>query len=203
MLEQDWEAAKLALSHAADNRRAEIALLWSRSLYFWGFIAVVLVAYGGAYEKGYKRLSLTAACFGTICSLCWTLANRSSKYWQLVWEKKTEYFAVPVVGLKVFPRESNPKVDQRWFWGAKEYSPSKLVMAVSDLSVVTWALLAVASLSLDDALFDFLAIVGTAFYAFVILVWCKSGPPRTWAEAKGLFCGRMRMGVEWVCKKVS
>ena len=82
------ESKKLALSYAADNRKAEIALLWARSLYFLGFISVALVSYGTALQSGRRTFALLAACFGFICSLCWTLANRSSKYWEEVWEKK-------------------------------------------------------------------------------------------------------------------
>lgn len=174
---------KLALNYAVESRKSEIALLWSRSLYFWGFIAVVLVAYSGAFENGHKNLALIAVCFGIICSLCWTLVNRSSKYWQRIWEVKTERLAIPVVGDMVFPRTSNLVIEQRWFWGAKEYSPSKLATAVSDSAVVAWIALAGAAFSYKRLVFDLFVVTMTAAYALVILLWCRSGDPMTLKQA--------------------
>lgn len=175
------EQKKLRLLYAADNRKSEIALLWSRSLYFWGFITVVLASYGGAINSGHRSLALLSACFGIICALCWTLANRSSKYWQEVWEKKVEDAEQDVLDKPIFPRFMNPPIDERWFFGPKQFSPSKLVTAISDMTVFAFAFLAIATqlpkLAQSSAVIDTLVIVCTVLYALVILVSCRSGSP--------------------------
>lgn len=130
------EKLKMALDYAADARKTEISLLWSRSLYFWGFISVMLVAYGAAVKEKQFTLAFVAVCVSFILSLCWTLVNRSSKYWQEVWEWKTENLAQDLLRFKLFTSQDVP-VDLSNWWGPKCFSPSKLVMAVSDMVVVT------------------------------------------------------------------
>lgn len=177
------EKRKLALSYAAENRKSEIALLWSRSLYFWGFISVILVSYGTALSSGRKTLALFAACFGFLCSLSWTLANRSGKYWQEVWEEKVKDREVGLFEKPLFPRSSNPVVHERWGWGPKQYSPSKLAMAVSDLTASSWIVLALVPLLphtlRHSTIVDIVALLATSIYAVCILIWCRSGPPQS------------------------
>ncbi|MCB7071784.1 hypothetical protein LIZ76_17985, partial [Caldibacillus sp. 210928-DFI.2.22] len=61
---------KMALDYAADARKTEISLLWSRSLYFWGFISVMLVAYGAAIKEKQFTLAFISSCISFIISLC-------------------------------------------------------------------------------------------------------------------------------------
>ena len=183
------DSAKLALQYAAENRRNEIALFWSRSLYFGGFISVLLTAYGASFGSGHKTLAFVAACFGFLTNLSWTLANRSSKYWQSVWERKTEDAENGVLSKPTFPRSSNPEVTERWLWGAKKYSPSKLVIALSDFSMIGWIILGMGVIgsrliecfpSLQIAavvMANFLAICLTGLATVAILAWCRAGDP--------------------------
>jgi hypothetical protein len=64
----DTDTLKVALAHAAEARKTEISLLWSRSLYFWGFIAVVIVAYGGALNVDQFTLAFLSTCIGFVLS---------------------------------------------------------------------------------------------------------------------------------------
>jgi len=203
----DKESVELGLQYAADNRKSEIAFLWSRSLYFWGLIAVLLGAYGAAFQSGHKTLAVFAGCFGILCSLSWSLTNRSSKYWQEVWEKKTEQWeqlAVERGALlrPLFHRNTNPCIAERWFWGAKQYSPSKLVIAISDCSVVGWIVLvvgAIVSRLVHESpglqvvaawAGNIIALILTVLGSAALMLWCRSGPAVSlkvaWTVAKGL-----------------
>lgn len=95
--------AKEAFEFAASELRAEIALFWQRSLFFWGFIAAAFVAYG-SLKGGPSDIDLTLAvsCFGLVCSVAWSLLNRGSKYWQIHWEKKLKSVEKAVFGEKLY-----------------------------------------------------------------------------------------------------
>jgi hypothetical protein len=210
----DNKSIELGLQYAADNRRAEIALLWSRSLYFWGLIAVLLGAYGASFQSGHKTLATFAGSFGILCSLSWSLANRSSKYWQEVWEKKTEEWEALAVKKgalhhRLFARNTNPEVRERWFWGAKQYSPSKLVMAISDFSIIGWIALVltafISQVAQGSSGFDIAAaVIGTIVLAvtFVgavtLLFWCRSGDPVSFPDAGGVLRRSPRRLIRWV-----
>lgn len=203
----DKNNVELGLQYAIDNRKAEIAFLWSRSLYFWGLIAVLLGAYGASFQSGHKTLAVFAGCFGTLCSLSWSLANRSSKYWQEVWEKKVEQWEQLAIERGVllhplFPHETNPSIDERWFWGAKRYSPSKLVIAISDYSVIGWVMLvigAIVSRFVQESpgfqvvaawAGNIIALILTVLGCVTLMLWCRSGSAvglkLAWTVAKGL-----------------
>src|SRR6185437_4514266 len=85
-LDQKKEILKLA----AETRRFEIERFWGRSIFFWGFIAAAFVAYGQLYSQQRDGLPFVVSCFGLVCSVAWTLANRGGKYWQEAWEGKVE-----------------------------------------------------------------------------------------------------------------
>jgi hypothetical protein len=173
---------QLALEYAAENRRSEISLLWMRSAFFWAFLAVAIASFGSAIHTQHRTLALFVACFAAICSLCWTLANRAGKYWQEVWEKKVEGIEVDALERIVFNRNSNPPVDESWFWGAKQYSPSRLASAVSDFALVLWGILALWAALIDFphpiTILRLVLLALTTIYAVGILVWCKSGAVR-------------------------
>ena len=69
-----------------DTRKFEIDLFWKRSLFFLGFISAAFIGFGALYKKDAPELALLLACFGLVCSVAWTLANRGSKYWQENWQ---------------------------------------------------------------------------------------------------------------------
>jgi hypothetical protein len=182
----DTDTLKVALAHAAEARKTEISLLWSRSLYFWGFIAVVIVAYGGALNVDQFTLAFLSTCIGFVLSLCWTLANRSSKYWQEVWEWKSDYFSEQLFQNKLFTTYPDVTIDLSGWWAPKRFSPSKLAMAVSDMIVVVWFVLGIAAVSQETSpsrvVVDMLLGVAALTYAANILRACRSGDAVSWKE---------------------
>ena len=123
------------LKHATEIRRFEIERFWQRSTFFWTFIGATFVAYGAIYPKSPRLLMLISA-FGGLASLIWTLQNRGSKYWQEAWEGKVEAIEAEVFGIQLFNR-IEPR-DDKGFFGASEFSVSKLAIIVSDLTIVMW-----------------------------------------------------------------
>jgi hypothetical protein len=182
----DEEKGKLALTLAADARKSEIGLLWSRSLYFWGFITVALASYGGAINSSRYTFAFFAACVGFILSLCWTLANRSGKYWQAVWEWTTDKYSEDLFQNNLFTTYHVASVNTDNWWGPKRYSPSKLAMAVSDLIVAVWIALAFAAIidepKSSSIILDVCLAAATLLYAAHILRACRSGNPPDWAK---------------------
>jgi hypothetical protein len=73
---------------AVDARKLEIQNFWTRSLFFWGFIAAAYLAYVSA--KDAPILQALLAHFGLMASCSWYLINRGGKYWQEIWELKVE-----------------------------------------------------------------------------------------------------------------
>ena len=188
------DKAKLTLQYSAENRKNEIALLWSRALYFWGFSTVLITAYGAAIAN-HKTLAAFAGCFGIVSSLCWSLVNRGSRYWQSVWETKTEASEMDVLSRQIFHRRTNPYVEARWFWGARQYSASKLALAMSDFSVVGWTCLVLGTMVsrlIPNSYWvvipfviitNLLLLLITALAVVTVLLWCRSGDPMSlkWA----------------------
>lgn len=137
---QDQKVEILKL--AAEVRKFEIERFWSRSIFFWGFIAAAFVAYAQLYGKqNGDDLRFVVACFGVVCSVAWTLLNRGGKYWQEAWEGKVKSVEADVLGAPLF---SNLEPLRRTgMWGAARYSVSRLTIALSDFTVLVWLTLAV------------------------------------------------------------
>jgi hypothetical protein len=182
----DIEEKRLALTLSVDARKTEIALLWTRSLYFWGFITVALASYGGAINSQHYTFAFLASCVGIVLSVCWTLANRSGKYWQAVWEWTTDRFSEDLFENTLFTTYHTAVVDTEKWWGPKRYSPSKLAMAVSDLMVGLWTILAFAAIIQEAAgsriLLDVFLALMTILYVAHILRACRSGEPPSWSQ---------------------
>jgi hypothetical protein len=83
---------KAALKRAWENRDFEIDKFWTRSAYFWGFIALIFGAYIGVTTEKYAsqtetmHLDLYLILLGGIFSLAWLLVIKGSKRWQENWE---------------------------------------------------------------------------------------------------------------------
>ena len=179
--------ARLRLEMALEARRFEISLFWQRSLFFWGFNTAALLALGSSTFGSRPELALSATCFGFICSLTWTLANRGSKYWHESWERKVEQEELRVVGALYSEVE---ELDRKGVWlSARRYSVSRLAMALADYVFFLWVCLlayhAAAALKWTAAsapyrqvgLAAFLAI--TAAFAVAIVVKGRSGQTRS------------------------
>lgn len=132
---------------ALETRKFEIGLFWQRALFFWGFIASAFVAYAAIWrlETVPIEIRTLVAAFGLVCSVAWTFANRGSKYWQGAWEAKLETFEEEVLGIKLFQEPVSPRKNEIHFWGvwsdAWHFSVSKLAIALSDFTVLVWAVL--------------------------------------------------------------
>ena len=71
-----------------------------------------------------------------VCSLAWTLVNRASKYWQEQWESKIEKVEDCVTGTLF--KQSEPSQEKGWWLCGRQYSVSKLAIAVSDYVFLAW-----------------------------------------------------------------
>lgn len=128
---------------AVQIRNFEIELFWKRSVFFWGFISAAFVGYA-ALRKLNPDLGFVVACFGMVCSCAWTLLNRGSKYWQESWEAKVENSEAEVTG-KFFAQEESVQ-RKGWWLRARQFSVSKLAIALSDYVFLLWLFLVVAEL---------------------------------------------------------
>lgn len=171
-----------ALSYAVEVRKSEIDRFWSRSLVFWGLVGASFVAYAAFLEKkDIDAVRLAVCCFGFLSSLVWTLQNRGSKYWQESWEAKVAILEKEVLGGELFANKE-PR-QRKGLWGAWRFSVSRLMVAVSDLAVLIWALLIYVSASSSSWVWtqrDWSAVpVGaisfTAVYALALLIFGRSG----------------------------
>jgi len=161
------------LEYAADVRKFEVERFWQRSIFFWGFIAAAFVAYAQSAGKG--DLAFLIACFGLVCSIAWTLQNRGSKYWYEAWEKKVESVENEVLGVNLF-NNREPR-DPKGFWGARTFSVTKLAIALSDFTALTWIALAVKAFPFDKAHtvpdFSVIAAVATLVYIALLFTCCR------------------------------
>jgi hypothetical protein len=128
-----------AFDVALRTREFELDLFWKRALFFWGFVAATFAGYAAAKER--PALGVLLACFGWVCSLAWTLANRGSKYWYENWETKIEKMEREVTGL-LFSVSEKPQAKGTWLSG-RRYSVSKLAIGLSDYVVLFWTVILV------------------------------------------------------------
>jgi hypothetical protein len=131
----------LILTLAADTRKFEIERFWARSLFFWGFIAAAFVAYAQDGIGKEPDIRYLIGCFGIVCSIAWTLLNRGSKYWQEAWEGKVHAVERDVLGVHLF--SNLEPIQRKGIWGAARFSVSKLTIALSDFTVLTWLALTI------------------------------------------------------------
>ncbi len=163
---ENLDYAKL-LDIAEARRKLEIELLWNRTLIFWGFTVVGFAAYAycldnlKSFDYSYGP-ALLVAIFGIITSLIWTMVNRGSKFWQEYWEDQIQringikrgkagkfkffddmenYKSKDVWRISIF--DWNIDFDKQFFgWRAVRFSPSKLIIALSDFVVISWIVIA-------------------------------------------------------------
>ena len=170
----------------AEKRRTfEIGLLWKRAWLFWGFTAVGFAAYTYSLEHtnefGYG-VGMMVAGFGFITSFIWTLVNRGSKFWQEYWEDQIDRVTEESIkhkqsNYKFFEDAKNYQPRNKGFWSGARFSPSKLIIALSDYVTAAWFVIGIMQcaimlgtrpeqLIVQVAIF---AIIGTLGYA--IWIW--------------------------------
>jgi hypothetical protein len=152
-------------------------------LFFWGFTSVAIAAYGAA-STGPKELRFAAACLGIVCSVVWTLTNRSSKYWQKVWEEKAASASRDAVGRNIFEQPlpldkvSLMKRIKGFPWWSNHFSVSKLAIAFSDFTALVWFGLAFKATSYGEWLPPGCAVLfaGICTGVYLIYILLKCGP---------------------------
>jgi hypothetical protein len=176
---------KRILELAADVRKFEIGLFWQRSLFFWGFIGAAFVAYAALLKGGNtdKNLPLAIACFGFVCSVAWSFANRGSKYWQEYWENEVEQIECKVLRYRLFGKEGRVQTEKNWWLRARRYSVSKLTIALSDFTIMIWLLLIAEVLPWGtfeaNKDLSFLMPIVSIFYAGMMLCAGRSTPRKS------------------------
>ena len=187
------ERQKLALQYAVEARKFEIEHFWKRSVYFWGLVAAALVAYANLDAASDASNRTIVLCFGFLTSVAWSLQSRGSKYWQEAWEQKVNKAQISPLGFDLFnekepflPRRVNKRRRCRDAWlRSRGYSVSKLAIAMSDMSVLLWLAIAMATSNLClSADFDkerLSYFLGTAIFAAGLLCFGRSTrqPPDT------------------------
>lgn len=188
----DDETAKLRLQIALEARRFEINLFWQRSLFFWGFNAAALVALSSSTLGQRPAMAVAVGCFGTICSLTWSLANRGSKYWHEAWERKVLREELPVIG-KLYGQEEVREDKGPWL-SARRYSVSRLTIALADYVFCLWLCLTCYSVGLvlvgpqlaayrESAVGAYVG--ATVVFAVLIVVKGRSGDVSTGPQSVG------------------
>jgi hypothetical protein len=134
--ERKFSLLMKAYETAVDTRKLEIELFWSRSLFFWGFIASAFVAYA-TLRRFSSDISVVVACFGFVCSIAWSLGNRGGKFWQESWETKVERIEPDVTG-PMFAQPEKVRSDKNCWLRGRRFSVSKLAIALSDYTIILW-----------------------------------------------------------------
>lgn len=120
---------------AVEARQHEIGLFWRRALFFWGFIGSAFIALTVTYSD-HPFLAIAVSCFGLLCSVCWSLVNRGSKYWQEAWEAKVAREEEKSIGI-LFEEIEKEQNKGCWLSG-KRFSVSRLAIALSDFVAILW-----------------------------------------------------------------
>jgi hypothetical protein len=126
---------KAALKRAWANRDFEIDKFWTRSAYFWGFIALIFGAYitvtTGKYASRAEAmyLDLYLILLGGIFSLAWLLVIKGSKRWQENWEAHIDELEDDITG----PLYKTVYCNRKWF-----FSVSKINALLACAVIATW-----------------------------------------------------------------
>ena len=153
-----------AYEQAADIRKFEIELFWSRGTYYWAFILAAFTAHfsllGILFTKGdgmelslfnlwsLNGLSLLAltltAFFCFMFSFSWVLVNKGSKYWQQNWERHIDELEYYYTGNlhKTYLNTNYKKFSMNPLsQNAYDYSVTKITMVTSIILMIASFLL--------------------------------------------------------------
>lgn len=141
------EQRKYALELALDIRKFEIQLYWTRTAYFWTFIAAAIGGYGAVQtlsDPTKTDLSMYLSCMGIVLSFAWHLANRGSKQWQENWENHVDLLEDFTTGplykitLARPPRRRLGEKIEHAITGPSPYSVSKINQVISLYAMFLW-----------------------------------------------------------------
>ena len=118
-----------------DLRKFEIENFWKRTLFFWGTLAILLVAY--FKQAGQDKYLVCLSLIGLLYNIIFSLSIRGSKYWQEHWEVKASEFENKLQFKLLNDDSWNPTFESRFTYPYR-FSVSKLTMLLSDLTVLMW-----------------------------------------------------------------
>lgn len=180
--ERKFHMQMKAYETAIETRKFEIQLFWTRSLFFWGFIASAFVAYAALYRAS-SGLTVVVSCFGLVCSFAWSLGNRGSKYWQESWETKVEKMEPSITGT-MFSVPENVQCHKTFWLRARMFSVSKLAIALSDytillwLSLILWEIIRLFGAVVTIKNLKMFSVIGFIFstitYCGLVIFFCRS-----------------------------
>jgi hypothetical protein len=134
-----------------DIRKFEIELYWKRATYFWTFIGAMFAGYiaisniqNSTISTASNKQSQTIVIFlGAIFSLCWYLANRGGKFWQVNWEKHLNLMEDNIIGPLYKTTINKDYYKQRWYhlYTPCPYSVSKLNIIMSFIIFIVWLII--------------------------------------------------------------
>lgn len=171
------EALKLSI----ENRAFEIELLWKRTTIFWGVIAALFVAVGYVKENVDEEFAFLLSLVGIVFSWIWTLANRGSKAWQESWEIKAAFLFNELYGKDtrtkdIFYRaEKKQEECYRKILNAQKFSLSRLLISLSDFSLICWMFMALKLFTFSFA--SFFSSIVVLMYVIYVFLSTKSTAP--------------------------
>ena len=184
MENQDENEKRLekCLEIAIDNRKFEIDLFWRRTIIFWGFVAALLIGVSRVITVN-RQLAIVLSAMGFIFSLIWTLVNRGSKSWYESWEEKADTYFIQLYRYKkMYKKIKKDEHDILFILRSRDYSLSRLLIALSDFSLIFWTGLLFYLMPIENLhpLISFLKsnvviffISFTFIYAIYILTACR------------------------------
>ena len=103
---------------AEDVRKFEIDKYWQRTLYFWGFITAIYVAYFSVLKEFYTTCGISKhgaiplvilSALGLFFCVSWFLASKGSKHWQENWENHIDMLEDEITGplFKIYLTDSS------------------------------------------------------------------------------------------------
>jgi TRAP-type C4-dicarboxylate transport system permease small subunit len=138
IIPENRKKREAALERAWKNRDFEIDKFWTRSAYFWGFIALI---FGGYFkimtgknpsEAEGMYLDLYLILLGIIFSVAWLLVIKGSKQWQENWEAHIDNLENDITG---------PLHKTVCYKGTNFYSVSKINEVLAVIVIVAWVFL--------------------------------------------------------------
>lgn len=157
-----------------DLRKFEIENFWKRALFFWGTLALVLIAYS-KNDLGHKYQPIISF-IGLLYNIVFSLSLRGSKYWQEHWEVMATAYENKNNFSLVNEASYEPNF-KSFFTYPYRFSVSKLTMLLSDSTVLMWFMLwlkdiislALSKDQLKDHLFANLYVI--LFHVVILIYW--------------------------------
>ena len=124
-----------AYNRAWQNRDFEINKFWSRSAYFWGFIAAIFAGFIAVVTNEKEivtNLDVFLVSLGLLFSVAWLLVIKGSKRWQENWESHIDQLEDDISG---------PLYKTVYRKGKTFYSVSKVNEILAWFVIIVWILL--------------------------------------------------------------